>query len=768
MRAAFSISAGNFKHSSSCSQKGAIKSNVSTEPSFPQPVVQRISFITDIEGDAAYFDRFIQTSRILNFEPAIPNFDDTLPLDFFPYDKQVAFTKSNNDDDSSSSINEETVLVCGGDIWDKGGSDLYVARQLLSLQNRYGGERVYFVLGNRDLNKMRILQEIGMKDDSDRDLPPHGGLYWFKGTGRIGDPDLIGKLNEASMNNDDSVVSLSSNDADSQIPNTAAERLMWILQKTMGSPDAFELRRGELQREKVLCMEAKIGNTFDSSKIDTSVSDEEVVKSYRISCHPSHGVMGQYLRKGKLAVKIGGTVFFHGCLPVSNELLSRYTTLSNAGNSAFWAEYFQYAMPWLDNLEKYETSDQKTTLAKKSEEIMVVTVPLRIRKSISGIICYIQRLWEGAAVDKESFGKKDCSANVNKDDSKPSSFWSKLFKFPHQITHLLNKSEGNKERGNGKNHSDDPTECIVEENYTELYDEQRRIIFNNMEKKGKKSESDRQNKKIQNAVDWIDTLNLFAKQQSETWAQFVENPDEEYCWSTIGGYLKFGSLMQYGMGSLPNKEKNPTIVYNTWMTNGMPRIICGKDELDKVYASMVGDFFQINDLDLIVTGHQPIGDIPFTIQLQCKYAGKPKYIICGDTSYSGDTIWVGSESEINCKRDNLGRGEALSGRGDVAITEILIDQCQSGKVVGVTYHGKLCDGSDYDSVLLRGFNKDSALVGKLVERSQFIFDTSTQESLNEDTDWFIKAQLTDDTFLVSTGKGYQVFNTIARKRRGSV
>ena len=91
----------------------------------------------------------------------------------FPYDRCIDFSSPNG------------MLVFGGDLWDKGGYDLYVARQLLDLKRRHP-HRVLWVLGNRDINKLRILQELGLPG---RPVPPHPGLTWFRGTGRVGDPD---------------------------------------------------------------------------------------------------------------------------------------------------------------------------------------------------------------------------------------------------------------------------------------------------------------------------------------------------------------------------------------------------------------------------------------------------------------------------------------------------------------------------------------------------------------------------------------------------
>ena len=158
------------------------------------PRTKLISYITDIEGDAMYFDRFVNTSKLLKFEPVEPNFCHS-SKEYFPYDKHVVFQDEVITDSVGCNVNHLNTLVFGGDLWDKGGSDLYCMRQLLSLQKRYGEERVHFVMGNRDINKMRILEELGIQmHNGQKDvLPKHGGVYWFKVTGLQGDPDLIEK-----------------------------------------------------------------------------------------------------------------------------------------------------------------------------------------------------------------------------------------------------------------------------------------------------------------------------------------------------------------------------------------------------------------------------------------------------------------------------------------------------------------------------------------------------------------------------------------------
>ena len=173
-----------------------------------------------------------------------------------------------------------------GDIWDKGGSDLYVLRQLLSLHARYP-HRVHFIMGNRDINKMRIIDELGIPSSDihkqDDLMPqPHDGVYWLGRTLCSGLPADPGA---------------------NVVPSTsAAERLKWMLQRTMGSVDAFELRRSELKRERIAIMNgtAAVSNPAASNAAkqadegnNLSVTDDEVAQSYIRSCNPVYGIMGQ-------------------------------------------------------------------------------------------------------------------------------------------------------------------------------------------------------------------------------------------------------------------------------------------------------------------------------------------------------------------------------------------------------------------------------------------------------------------------------------------
>lgn len=250
-----------------------------------------VTYLTDVEGDKAYLDRYVKTSRVLTWRNASSL--SSLPQQDFPYDQCIEF------------VHDRAVLVFGGDIWDKGGRDLYTIRQMIDLKRRYP-DRVVFILGNRDVNKLRILQEIGLQEPP----PPHTGLGWFQGTGRMGDPDS------------------------NPPPESSVDRLKWMLSQTMGSPDAFDHRKNELAWESTMSPRGR-GN----------VTDQDVVESYRRSCHP-HGELGEFLSGAQLICKLGPLVFVHGSLP----LIEEYVTKKYQSGQSVWDDLTSF-MPWLPDGE---------------------------------------------------------------------------------------------------------------------------------------------------------------------------------------------------------------------------------------------------------------------------------------------------------------------------------------------------------------------------------------------------------------------------------
>jgi hypothetical protein len=571
---------------------------------------QIISYITDVEGDASYLDRYVRQSRVIQFVPVQPRYTTTTDSSlsslssssslfqgdfcscaYFPYDHCLDFQQQQNydddDDDDDDDDNPKGMLIFGGDIWDKGGSDLYVIRQLLDLKRRYPS-RVHFLMGNRDINKMRVCQELGIDNDNTTHtlLPHHDGFYWLR------------NLHLAKGGNAD--------DESQWIPSrtNAVERLQFILSKTMGSPKAFELRRLELQREKeasitaiaatITAQQQQHGTT---STTTSSVSDDDVVTSYRQSCHPITGEIGNYLANATLALRIGQLFVVHGALPLTSEVLQRAITAEKAqgggGDEAiknFWKD-LSFAMPW------------RTTTTLQHD-------------------------------NNNSNQEAPCSTTIT---TPPSS---------------------------------------------QEYSSARQAIN-----------------------DWMDALNAFAKQSIEHWKDNVRmsrinhddvamitddnnsnnnTPSEKsIIWATKGGYssqFPAYQLTQYGMGWMPNGKRNPTVVYSSWSVDGMPTRFFPnkKDQEDRMYVKLVREFFRQSGIKLILAGHQPQGDMPWPIRIQddddddddddANLQHDLGWVLCCDTSYSGDTVWINRQDTPKSSwRNNKGRGVGPGFRGDVAV-----------------------------------------------------------------------------------------------------
>ncbi len=158
-------------------------------------------------------------------------------------------------------------FVFGGDVPDRFLGERQVLRELLRLKEE-APERVVLIAGNRDVNKLRLPLEL-----SDAAMK-HEPYRWGD------DFQRWRKQKECG--------------------DSKAARLRWMLERTMGSPDAFELRRAEVARE--------------SGTGTAAVTDEEVVESYLADARPG-GLFHRYLKASCLMFRLGRTLFVHAGMP---------------------------------------------------------------------------------------------------------------------------------------------------------------------------------------------------------------------------------------------------------------------------------------------------------------------------------------------------------------------------------------------------------------------------------------------------------------------
>ena len=140
---------------------------------------------------------------------------------------------------------DNSEVVYGGDLCDRGVGDIRFILEMLSLKEAYP-DRVHFILGNRDLNKLRFAFETTEAQLSE---PPK--CYWLKGPDK-GPYDFKADKIEPEGT-----------------PDKLSDRVKWMLKKTMGSPDCFEFRKEELSILDTLTEDEHVAQSFvDSVRAD--------------------------------------------------------------------------------------------------------------------------------------------------------------------------------------------------------------------------------------------------------------------------------------------------------------------------------------------------------------------------------------------------------------------------------------------------------------------------------------------------------------------
>ena len=180
------------------------------------------------------------------------------------YQRSGAFRR----DDHGWHLRDNFRFVYGGDVPDR----FLGTRWITSELNRHFEEnpgRMFALAGNRDVKALRFRVELG---PAALRRPPHW-TYW------IPDADWLGET-----------------DAEPDL----LRRLHFMLNKTMGSPRAFELRRQELAAEG-----------------RSDVSDHAVAQDLIDDVAPG-GPMLELLHRMDLSLRMGGTLFVHGGLTSQN------------------------------------------------------------------------------------------------------------------------------------------------------------------------------------------------------------------------------------------------------------------------------------------------------------------------------------------------------------------------------------------------------------------------------------------------------------------
>jgi hypothetical protein len=111
--------------------------NLLSFPCFQRTADYEVAFLTDVEGNIASFDRWLQISRVLAYTG--------------PDRKALTLT------------HPKAYFVYGGDVTDRGGGSERLLRLLVGLKRDYP-DRVSLLVGNRDLNKLRMTSELAPSD----------------------------------------------------------------------------------------------------------------------------------------------------------------------------------------------------------------------------------------------------------------------------------------------------------------------------------------------------------------------------------------------------------------------------------------------------------------------------------------------------------------------------------------------------------------------------------------------------------------------------
>ncbi|CAJ1935207.1 unnamed protein product [Cylindrotheca closterium] len=240
----------------------------------------RLAYITDVEGNLNYFLKFVESCPILTVQFQYR----TITTSEFQADDDIQaleldFCQPTATDDHST---DNYHFVFGGDSVDKGTGDIRLNRCLVAFKKKHP-TRVFLLVGNRDLNKLRFSAELS-EAELGRDLNTIPGPHWDPSA-----PTLAEYLQRLVA--DKSQVDLES-------LHTRVNKLKYMLKHTLGCPKTFEFRRQEL--------------SILQNRSADAITDDQVVDNFIFEVQ--EGSLHDYFHHAQVAVIIGNTLFCHGAV----------------------------------------------------------------------------------------------------------------------------------------------------------------------------------------------------------------------------------------------------------------------------------------------------------------------------------------------------------------------------------------------------------------------------------------------------------------------
>ena len=226
-----------------------------------------IAYFTDVEGDWEYFQRYVELAEALSWTA----------------------------DRETLCLSEGWRFCFGGDAVDKAPGSVRCVRALVQLKKAYP-DRVVLLLGNRDVNKMRLTSELAAPELASLAVP---APFWVPEARRVAPLQYVKGVAAAA----EGVSADKVTERMIRKHNTRAHRLRWILKDTMGANGEFDRRRSEL--------------ALLSGNPSSQITDEQVVGSYLEGVGECSGTgagdwMRQLLELGQLAWLHRNTLFVHG------------------------------------------------------------------------------------------------------------------------------------------------------------------------------------------------------------------------------------------------------------------------------------------------------------------------------------------------------------------------------------------------------------------------------------------------------------------------